>query len=59
MATPLLDSRGHLSPGYLIPELESVRPFPAVHVCRQAMPPGTEVFLNRPEGGEEAVGMAG
>jgi hypothetical protein len=49
---------GALQPYYVIPDLESMRTLPPVRLRSEAVPPGTEEFADRPEGGEEALGMA-
>ncbi len=53
-----LPLRRDLQAHYFIPDLKSVRTFPTI-LCRlKAVAARTKVFADRPEGGEEALGMA-
>jgi len=48
----------HLKAGYLIPELESVRTFPAILFCLEPMSTRAEVLADGPDSGQEGLGMA-
>ena len=50
--------RGHLKADYLVPDLHSVRTSPAVFFCLEPVPTWTDVLADRPEGGQETLGMA-
>ena len=51
--------RAHLQACYLVPDLESARTFAAVLGRLESMAPRTKMLADRPEGGEEALSMAG
>ncbi len=50
--------RSFLQATDIIPGRQSARTFPAVRLRSEAMPAGTEVFADRPEGGQEPLGLA-
>ncbi len=51
--------RRHSHPCYLVPDLESPLKLGTVLPCLHTMPTGTEVFTNRTEGRQEALGVPG
>jgi hypothetical protein len=51
--------RRHLNASDLVPHLEAMRTLPTVRLRPKMVPTGTNVFTDRPEGRQKALGMTG